>query len=92
MRRVWTRLIAWLRREEYVKAMVARAASEAYQAGAIEGGQRGYADGYVVGRAHGQLEGRQALTEELQVEFGIGGGERKLEADDVVRIASRLRH
>ena len=47
-------------------------------------------DGYSTGRAHGQLEGRQALAMELEQEFGIG--QPQMTADDARRIKSRQVH
>ena len=46
--------------------------------------------GYCMGRAHGHLEGRQALALELEQEFGIG--QEPMTADDARRIRSRQVH
>lgn len=48
--------------------------------------------GYTVGRAQGQLEGRQALAGEIEQEFGLHAGQEPMNADDAARIKVRQVH
>lgn len=48
--------------------------------------------GYNLGRAQGQLEGRQALSNEIEQEFGLHAGQEAMTADDAKRIKARQVH
>lgn len=77
------RLQAWLRREEYVKAAVEEAAKRAFL--------QGHADGYQIGRAQGELQGRQDLARELEIAYGADGRD-DLTGEDVKRIRAAQLH
>jgi flagellar biosynthesis/type III secretory pathway protein FliH len=85
--------MAWLRREEYVKAMVAEAAKNGYLEGHRVGFLNGQQFGYQVGQAQGQLDGRLALATELQVAHGAEeGGERSMTPDELATLKVRQLH
>lgn len=79
------RLLAWLRREEYVRAVVAEAVKLAYLEGQKEGSSAGYLVGYQVGRAHGELIGRENLASELQI-YGA------MEPEELATLKARQLH
>lgn len=59
---------------------------------ATEEEEAGWRSGYNVGRAQGQLEGRQALSDEIQQEFGLHAGQEQMTAADAQRIKARQVH
>jgi phage terminase small subunit len=73
------RLLAWMRRDDYVRAAIQGATVSAYQAG------------YEVGRAHGELIGREQLADELVQQFG-DEGRQDVTAGDALRIRASQRH
>jgi len=81
------RLLAWLRRDEYVKAAVEGAAARAY----LEGYGAGHTHGFKIGHAAGELKGRSDLAQELETAFGVDG-HRDLTIDDVHRIRVSQKH
>lgn len=93
MKKLLARLQAWLRRESYVRAVVAEAAKNAYIEGHKAAFGEGYRGGYEVGRAHGELIGREALALELQQAHGIvDGGERSMTSEEVRDLKVKQRH
>lgn len=59
---------------------------------ATEEHEADWRNGYNVGRAQGQLEGRRALSDEIEQEFGLHAGQDAMTPDDAVRIKARQVH
>lgn len=59
---------------------------------ATEEHEADWRNGYNVGRAQGQLEGRQALSNEIEQEFGLHAGQEAMTPDDAKRIKARQVH
>lgn len=59
---------------------------------ATEEHEADWRNGYNLGRAQGQLEGRQALSDEIEQEFGLHSGQEAMTADDAQRIKARQVH
>lgn len=85
MRKAWTRLQAWLRREAYVRAMVTEAAKNGYLEGHAAGLAVGQQAGYQMGLAYGELIGRQKLAQEVEARFGLDN-RNEMQAEDALRI------
>jgi hypothetical protein len=59
---------------------------------ATEECEAGWRAGYNIGSAQGQLEGRRALSDEIEQEFGLHAGQEQMTADDAQRIKARQVH
>lgn len=96
MRSRWIRLLAWLRREAYVKAVVEEVAKKAYIDGhtaAMETIHQQVAEVRAHAMAYGELLGRQALAHELQVAHGVGeGGELAMGLEEMKTLDVRQLH
>lgn len=98
--RSWTRLLAWLRREAYVRQVVEECTKRAYLDGhnagvasVLEAHHASVAAARESAQAYGELIGRQILAHELELAHGVGdGGERAMTADEVGTLVRRQLH
>lgn len=48
--------------------------------------------GYTIGLAHGELQGRQQLADEIQAMHGVDGGNKEMGFEQAKRIKARQLH